>query len=63
MTCIGLSKQALGLLGFASIATPVLTTGMDDIDKIDDDTIIGVPKDKLPLIAGAAVVAYLVLKK
>lgn len=60
---IGFSKQALGLLGFATVAAPVVSGGLDPLDKMPEDTFIGVPKDKLPLIAGAAVVAYLVMKK
>lgn len=58
-TIVGLSNRFLGLLGLASVATPML----NPIDTLEDEKLMGMDKKKMPYYIGAAALAFMVLKK
>lgn len=57
---VGFTRSALGLVGLGSLIAPAAVT---TVDNMEEDKIMGIDKSKLPVIAGAAVLAYIVLKK
>jgi|GEM_PF-5115870 len=56
---VGLSNKALGFLGLASVAPAVISS----VDTVEEDTILGLNKQKLPYYIGAGLLAYIVFKK